>query len=205
MSVTTTQFAEALLTRLGLPRSENNIRSLVAFQAQEGGHENGAWFNPLNTMRGTPTGDKDLPSVNFTTGKVGPGVQAFESWHDGLEATARTMEQSNMRSIFEALKASAPPVTTVDVIARSPWGWKGVDHSAADAIARSGSYFESAARKVYRGAGTLAAPAAKYGPWIFGGALVVGGVIAIVAISKRSKRRRLAREAETAEMEMEAE
>jgi hypothetical protein len=184
MSVTAASFAEALLGKLGLPITDNNVRSLVAFQAQEGGHDNGAWFNPLNTMLRV----KDLPSVNFKTGRDEGGVQAYESWQDGLEATARTMRQGNMRAIYDSLRRSADPVSTVAAIAGSPWGWKGFEHGVADAVARSSSAFESYAGKVYRGGGFLAKPIAKYGPWIFGGAVLVGGVALAVAYAKRRKR-----------------
>jgi hypothetical protein len=159
MSVTYVSFAEALLDRLGLPRSDNNVRALVAFQAQEGGHENGAHFNPLNTMRGTPTGDNDLPSVNFSTHKTESGVQSFENWHDGLEATARTMLQTkpgfDMSPIVKALKASAPPAQTMDIIAKSPWGWGKIPHAAADAVVNSDATFKTYATKVYSGVGSL--------------------------------------------------
>ena len=155
--MTPLDFAQALLKRCGLPVTENNVRALVAFQYQEGGHINGAHFNPLNTMRGTPTGDKDLPSVNFATGKSGAGVQAFTNWNDGLEATARTLSQGNMRPIFDSLRSSAAPASTVAKIGASDWGWwdpkKGkaflLPHLAADAIVSSTAAFESFAKHAY--------------------------------------------------------
>jgi hypothetical protein len=184
MSVTTVSFAEALLGKLGLPLSDNNVRALVAFQVQEGGHDNGAWFNPLNTSLRV----KDLPSVNFKTGRDEFGVQAYESWQDGLEATARTMRQGNMHAIYDSLRRSADPTSTVAAIASSPWGWKGFEHGGADAIVRSSSAFQSAAQRVYKGGGFLARPIAKYGPWIFGGAVAVGAVALVVAFVKKRRR-----------------
>lgn len=155
--VTPEAFAKALLRRLSLPVTDNNVRALVAFQYQEGGHSNSALFNPLNTMLRTSS------SVNFQTGKPGGGVQAYSNWNEGLEATAKTLSQGNMRPIFDSLRANASPAETVAKIGSSDWGWwdpkKGksflLPHAAADAIVNSGSLFESYASKAYSGAGSL--------------------------------------------------
>jgi hypothetical protein len=153
-------FAQALLSRLGLPNTDDNVRALVAFQAQEGGHENGALYNPLNTKRGTSTGDKDLPSVNFKTKKPGAGIQSFQSWDDGLEATARTMAQTNMRPIMNVLSSKATAENIVHVIGDSDWGWwdpkKGkafkLPHLGADAVVKSDAVFRKQASRIYSGA-----------------------------------------------------
>jgi len=152
-------FSSEVLHRLNLPITSNTIRGLVAFAYQEGGHTNGARFNPFNTMRGTPTGDKDILSVNFATGKPGAGVQSFKNWDDGLEATVRTLSQTNMRPIVDVLRANAPPAEIIAKIAASDWGWwdpkKGraflLPHLAADAVVSSASAFESFAKHAYDG------------------------------------------------------
>jgi hypothetical protein len=185
--VTPVSFAEELLSRLGLPVTESNVRALVAFQNQEGGHENGARFNPLNTM--LRTGD----SVNFQSKKVGPGVQAYSSWDEGLRATEKTMRQGNMRAIFDSLRASASPADTIAAIAKSPWGWGSLPHSAADAIVRSSVAFERYGSKAYSGAGAFfGGHAFKYGAMGIVGVLTLGGLVLLgVGIKKKRDERRM--------------
>jgi hypothetical protein len=111
--VTPSDFAHAVLARLGLPESANNVAALVAFQANEGGHmANAAAYNPINTTLKLP-GSHPVTPV---------GVQAYSSWDQGIEATARTLAQSNMSAITAALKRSAPPDETLRAVAGSPWG-----------------------------------------------------------------------------------
>jgi hypothetical protein len=197
MIVTPIAFAKELLDRLGLPETENNVRALVAFQNQEGGHENGASFNPLNTMLSSALNPSfPYPSVNFVTKKPGPGIQAYGNWKEGIEATAMTMEQNNMRPIFDSLRASAPAATTVKVFGDSRWGWwdpkKGfafkLPHPAADLIVRSDSVFRSYGSKMYSGAGAVfGSRAFKYGALGITGALVLGGLV-FVGIGIKKKR-----------------
>jgi hypothetical protein len=198
MSVTPASFAEALLDRLHLPVTDNNVRALVAFQYQEGGHENGASFNPLNTMLRTKG------SVNFKTKKPEPGVQAYGSWDEGLEATAKTMAQGNMRPIFDSLRASVAPSDTIAAIARSDWGWwdpkKGrsvlLPHAAADAIVRSEASFRSYSARAYSGAGFLfgGGRALKYGAMGVVGVLALGGLVLVgYGIKKKVEERKARR------------
>jgi hypothetical protein len=197
MSVTPASFAEALLDRLHLPVTDNNVRALVAFQSQEGGHENGASFNPLNTML------RMRGSVNFKTKKPEPGVQAYSSWDDGLEATAKTMAQGNMRPIFDSLRASASPADTVAAVARSDWGWwdpkKGrsvlLPHAAADAIVRSESAFRAYGSRAYSGAGFLfGGRALKYSAMGVVGVLALGGLVLVgYGIKKKVEERKARR------------
>lgn len=106
-------FAKALLNRLGLPQTENRLVGLVAFEKKEGGHYfNGARFNPLNTCRGVPGSQK----------WGGPGcIQVFPSWQAGVEATALTMVQGNMRALLDALKANAAPIDFLKAVTHTPW------------------------------------------------------------------------------------
>jgi hypothetical protein len=111
--MTPADFAQALLQRLGLPTTANNIAALVAFQAHEGGHmNNAAAYNPINTTL-------KLPGSHPVT-KI--GVQAYASWEQGLEATAKTLAQGNMGVITAALARNAPPDETLRAVATSPWG-----------------------------------------------------------------------------------
>jgi hypothetical protein len=113
--VTPSLFAQAVLGRLGVPITENNIAALVAFQSWEGGHMNNtARFNPMNTMR-------DVDGAEQARG-LAKGIKAYATWDDGVEGTARTLAQDNMRGIFGALSRSAPPDETLRAVASSPWG-----------------------------------------------------------------------------------
>ena len=111
--MTPADFAQAVLSRLGLPTSANNIAALVAFQAHEGGHmANAAAYNPINTTLKMP-GSHPVTKI---------GVQAYSSWDEGIEATARTLAQKNMSAIFTSLARSASPDETLRAVAKSPWG-----------------------------------------------------------------------------------
>jgi hypothetical protein len=131
---TPTDFAKALLNRLGLPQTQNRIVGLVSFAAAEGGHWfNGAKYNPFNTMLGMP-GSRDA------VGKV----QAYKDWSQGIEATARTMSQGNMSAILNALKSDADPKTFQHAITSTPWCPQSSpgcsDYAASDPYASFKSY-----------------------------------------------------------------
>src|SRR5574341_4162 len=105
-------FAKALLNRLGIPQSQNRLVGLVAFAASEGGHwANSARYNPFNTTLGMP-GAQSMNSA---------GVKAYTSWSQGIEATARTMGQTNMRPMINALKADATPQQFLASVTQTPW------------------------------------------------------------------------------------
>jgi hypothetical protein len=105
-------FAKALLDRLSLSRTQNRLIGLVDFAAREGGHwgNSATRFNPFNTS---------LPMPGATNA-VG-AVKAYTSWEQGIEATARTIAQSNMRPILDALKDDADPHTFLHSITLTPW------------------------------------------------------------------------------------
>lgn len=104
-------FAKALLNRLGLSHTQNRLVSIVAFEAEEGGHyHNGARFNPMNTSL-------PMPGAQSVIG----AVKAYTSWQQGVEATARTIVQNNMRPILDALKADAAPQDFLHAITATPW------------------------------------------------------------------------------------
>lgn len=105
-------FAKALLNKLGIPQSQNRLVGLVAFAAEEGGHwANSARYNPFNTTLSMP----GAQSMN------GAGVKAYTSWEQGIDATARTMTQSNMRPMIDALKADASGQQFLASITQTPW------------------------------------------------------------------------------------
>lgn len=110
-------FAQSLLARLSLPQTDSNIAALVAFQAQEGGFmHNTAAFNPMNTTQPMP-GSHQAPGLDKNI-----RVQAYSDWHEGLEATARTLSNGLYGGILAALKRSAPPDDTLKQIGASKWG-----------------------------------------------------------------------------------
>ncbi len=116
--MTPIEFAKALLSRLGMPQSDNNIQALVAVQKIEAGHSaNSALFNPMNTMQPMP-GARDA-------GLQVKGIKAYSNWDEGLEATARTLQSTKFdySGILKALARSAPPDETIKAWAKSPWGW----------------------------------------------------------------------------------
>lgn len=180
--MTPVDFARALLRRLNLPVTDNNVNALIAFQKIESGHQaNGAWFNPLNTMRGAP-GARD---ANLQV----KGIKAYSSWDEGLEATAKTIAQPNMSGIFNSLRASANPDDTLRAIHVSPWGWdKAIRVAPASAYLAYGNI-------VYRPVAGVAdffaqqwsKPVVKYGAIIVGSAFVIGFGIALVTVWKKSR------------------
>jgi hypothetical protein len=111
---TPVSFAHALLSRLGVPTSANNVRALVAAQAIEGGFMfNTARFNPLNTTMPMPGSHAISPG----------GVQAYTNWQQGVDATAKTLVNNpGYNGILQALDVSADPSDTLIAWANSPWG-----------------------------------------------------------------------------------
>jgi hypothetical protein len=118
--MTPIDFAKALLSRLGLPQSENNIAALVGLQVQEGGHSaNSAKFNPMNVTQIVPGVSKLAPGFS----QSGPQIQAYPDWQTGLEATATLLMNGKYKGVLASLAKSASPADTLKEIALSPYGW----------------------------------------------------------------------------------
>lgn len=113
MADTPQAFAVALLHRLGIKPNSNNVRALVGWQKAEGGHwHNDAKYNPLNTTQSAPGAGN--------TGSQG-NIKVYRSWHQGVEATAKTLENGRYGSILHALRGgSANDVASA--IGSTPWG-----------------------------------------------------------------------------------
>lgn len=91
-----TDFAKALLDKLGYPATSANINSLVTWQKREGGNwNNSAHYNPLNTTT-SETGATSMNSV---------GVKSYGSWDQGIEATIKTLENGRYGDILSALQS----------------------------------------------------------------------------------------------------
>lgn len=116
-------FAAALLGMLGYPQSESNINAIVAWYGHEGGNwQNSAAFNPLNTtMR-----ESDSRSINSV------GVQAYNSWEEGLSATVATLRNGNYQDILNALASgNAAPAFSAGLAGLSKWSGGGYGSVAA--------------------------------------------------------------------------
>jgi hypothetical protein len=113
MADTPQAFATALLHRLGIKPNSNNVRALVGWQKAEGGHwNNDAKFNPLNTTQPEPGAGN--------TGTQG-NIKVYRSWHQGIEATAKTLTNGKYSGILHALRSGGAN-DVASAIGNSPWG-----------------------------------------------------------------------------------
>ena len=119
MAVTRQSWANSVLSALGLPTSKSNVQIMVGWTLAEGGAGpqfgvagNTASFNPLNTKQVMP-GSTDS----------GGGIQAYQSWAQGLEATIQTLSNGNFGSILSMLQSGeATPAAAAAAIDGSRWG-----------------------------------------------------------------------------------
>lgn len=102
-----------ILNALGAPVTPNNVASLDVWQRVEGGSTgNPDSYNPFNTT---------LP-FGGSHGTNSVNVQAFPDWSSGLHATVQTIEQSNMRPIWDALKGNVATPQFETAVNGTPWG-----------------------------------------------------------------------------------
>jgi hypothetical protein len=95
--VTPTSFAVSLLKGIGAPITPANVQSLITWQRMEGGNwNNTARYNPLNTTQSMPG--------SYNPG-FSAGVQAYNSWQQGLDATIKTLSYPAYSDIISTLKA----------------------------------------------------------------------------------------------------
>jgi hypothetical protein len=106
-------WAQDQLHQIGKPVDVNNLVTLVAWATAEGGgFGNVASFDPLNSTQ-PYNGSHAINSV---------GVQAYESYTDGLVATAKTLTNGFYPAILAGLASSSTPETMANVIGSEPWG-----------------------------------------------------------------------------------
>jgi hypothetical protein len=174
--------ARAVLHRLNIPESTNRLVGLVAFAAEEGGHwNNSARYNPWNTTL-------SMPGARSVIG----AVKAYPDWQTGIEATARTMAQDNMRPIVNALKADASPRAFLVAVTSTPWCPRtdaNGNPTGCQAYENVDPYalYKSYANKS-DGGGTLAKPSdflKTWGPWLVLFGLVGAGGLVWYYSSKR--------------------
>lgn len=90
-----TQWAQAILAQIGAPETSSNVNFLTSWAAQEGGNwNNTAKYNPLNTTQ-------QEQGSSVMGGGNSAGVQAYNSWSQGNDATVKTLE--GYQSIMSAL------------------------------------------------------------------------------------------------------
>lgn len=133
-------FAEALLQRLGVPVSAENIDFITSWEAAEGGHwNNSATYNPLNTTLHLPGSG---PMGGNPNQNGGDPVQAYKTWEDGLNATIQTLQHSRYQGIIAALHANNPQAAAQAAV-NSGWGTHNIQlgsgaHYASTATAGTG-------------------------------------------------------------------
>jgi hypothetical protein len=94
---TPAQFAVTLLTALGAPTTPANVNSIVNWAQREGGHwNNTAHYNPLNTTL-------RLPGSQVMGGGNSAGVQSYQNWQQGVQATVNTLRNGGYQDILQAL------------------------------------------------------------------------------------------------------
>jgi peptidoglycan hydrolase CwlO-like protein len=106
-------WAQALLQRLRMPVTADNVAAIVAWETAEGGHwHNTARYNPLNTTQPMP-GATAMNSV---------GVKAYRDWDQGFEATIITLHNGFYPRILAALRTGNDAVAVAIAVGASPWG-----------------------------------------------------------------------------------
>lgn len=135
-------FAVALLNKLGAPITEENISAMMIWQKREGGAwKNSASYNPLNTSLQLDG------SVNYKSKEKAKGVQAYQSWAQGVDATYQTLTGANAKTygydkVVALLRAGAPKEEVFAALSQSSWDanrYKGTDWSAITPIYNVGT------------------------------------------------------------------
>jgi hypothetical protein len=102
-----------LLGRLGMPKTRENVRVMVAWQLSEGTE---AAFNPLATVRDHP-GATDFNSV---------GVKNFPDYESGMEETIEALHNGLYDNILAALARGNDANAVAREIENSRWGTGGL-------------------------------------------------------------------------------
>jgi hypothetical protein len=108
-----TAWALDLLGRLGLPKTRENVRVIVAWQLSEGTE---AAFNPLATTRKHP-GATDFNSV---------GVKNYPSYEAGMQETIEALHNGLYDHILAALAQGNDANAVGRAIENSRWGTGGL-------------------------------------------------------------------------------
>lgn len=101
-------YFSAVLTRLGLPVTDANLRFMRAWQKAEGGDGT----NPFNTTQDAPG------ATNFNS----VGVKRYPDAQTGVDATVKTLSNGLYTNILDALRNGNDPMAAATALANSPWG-----------------------------------------------------------------------------------
>lgn len=104
------RWAHDFLQRLGMPRTGENMRAMLAWQQAEGTR---ARFNPLATTQGGFEGATRFNSV---------GVKNYATYEDGLAANVEAITNGRYGEILAALRRGDSAMAVAEAIKRSPWG-----------------------------------------------------------------------------------
>ena len=120
MALTIADWADAVLTDLGIKPSSTDITTLSGWAAGEGGGTaaqapNVALYNPLNTTL------SEAGSSNFAPGS---SVQSYTTPGQGAAAAASTLSEPAYATIVGELAGNASPQTVWDTVDASSWGTK---------------------------------------------------------------------------------
>ena len=120
MALTIADWADAVLTDLGIKPSSTDITTLSGWAAGEGGgtaaqSPNVALYNPLNTTLAEPGSSDFAP---------GSSVQSYTTPSEGAAAAASTLEEPAYATIVGELAGNASPQTVWDTVDASTWGTK---------------------------------------------------------------------------------
>lgn len=119
-------WAFAFLIGSGLPVTPSNLRALVAWEAQEGGHwRNSRRYNPLNTTY------HDGETPGYSAGGSQGDIGAYGTWGEGMYATMKTIRGHGhgYENILAALRKGNDAQAVVRAINASDWGTHGVSTS----------------------------------------------------------------------------
>jgi hypothetical protein len=112
-NVSETQFASAVLNKLGVTPTRESLGKMLAWMKQEGGNwHNDARYNPLNTTLSKPGAGN--------TGTQG-NIKVYTSWAQGIEATTDTLQ--GYPQIIAALR-SGTLGQFKSTVSSSAWGTK---------------------------------------------------------------------------------
>lgn len=117
-SVSKTSFAQGVLRGIGAPVNDVTQAAMLQWMAAEGGHwNNSAHYNPLNSTLGMPGSGHMAKN---------PNIKAYVDWQQGLEATVRTLTDSNSAygyaKIIDAFRSGSSAGDIYSAIGSSRWG-----------------------------------------------------------------------------------
>jgi hypothetical protein len=110
--ITSTAWAVALLETIKAPVTQNNVSNLLRWMQLEGG----SGTNPGGSMATWLENNDPLNSSLKTSGKF-----HYTTVEDGIANTAATIKQSNMSSIYDALKSNVDTASFSKALASSSW------------------------------------------------------------------------------------